>query len=532
MDAGADEVGNANTPSLWKVNVIAFCVIFIVAFGTALWQTSYLSRVFLDEARDHAKLAAKIIQLNTKNTIEAQKINREIISSFLKSQIKFVRYLHLVEPFTSHELFTFAKEVGLFGITIVEDKGHLKIESTKNWLDEENVQKLCNDISRLRLFKKKKLYVLNSPFEKSNNVCVIAGINATKFLKIQESIGLENTLKEISSLSGVKYVKVIKKDNLNEKKCICGAFKDKKGNCTRFIETDQGPMVQVKFDLDGQHVLILAMDATALAEKQKNVWLLLLFFTGVLLVCGLVVSFWLYRQQMAYIEKIRDYERQLYQKRHEASLGRSAATIAHEIRNPLNSVSMGIQRLILDSEISEKNKNILNLLKKELLRTEKIISGLLNYARPSNLKKQKVELNKIIKNALISAQNRIKCDNVDIQMKISDNYFINADPDLLFQLFENIFINSFEALNNDDNELIIEIKEQGDKSLIIRVANSGNLPSKNELHKIFEPYFTTKTRGTGLGLAICEKIVKAHNGHIKASIKDNKFIVEITLPRE
>ncbi len=517
-------------PNLWKANLIAFLVIFAVAVTVAIWQTRYLDRIFLNEARDHATLAAEIIRLNAQNAIESRQISSQIISTFLKTQVKFIRYLQNVEPFTSKELATFAREAGLAGISIMEQSDSGLTESRPGWLDGK-IHGLCRVSSLLEHDNDRRMFILNSPFDPVNHVCVVAGIDASNVLALQDRISLDNTIRQISSLSGVKFVRVTDRESACMEKNGWGCPR----NCDRkqdveYCDTPSGPVVRVQFDL-GKDVLILGMDAASLREKQRNIWMLLLFFTIVLVSTGGIVTWLLYRHQAAYVSKMREYEEKLFQERHEATLGRSAATIAHEIRNPLNSVSMGIQRLLMDNTgLSSGQRKLLILLQSELARTERIISGLLSYARPLKPETTVVLLSEILRKALSRIEGRKRFNTIGIDFRIRDEVQVEADSHLVLQLFENLLNNALDAQARGGS-IRIEIERENGFQLI-RISNRGKIPPPEGLEQIFEPYFTLKTRGTGLGLAICQRIMTAHHGFIRASVKSGIFTVEVGFPEK
>ncbi len=515
-------------PSLWKANIYAFLVIFLVSVSVAFWQTRYINSTFLKDAQDHARLAAEIIKINAHNAVEAKNTSRKIVASFLRSQARFIRYLENVEPFTPEEIWAFSKESGLAGITIMNTATDMVTESEKNWLPL-SIKKLCKSGKGLRQVPSRKLFIYVSP-EGKDRICIITGIDATDILEIQRRISLENTLREITNLSGVRYAKVISR----EEACRlrngwgCPETCDKNRN-TLLLDTKDGPVVQVEFEISRDQILLLGMDASELKTKQRHIWHMLLLFSAILFITGGVVTYVLYRHQKNYIEKIKDFEKQLFAEKHEASLGRSAATIAHEIRNPLNAVSMGIQRLLMNKQgLKKPDIALLNLMKNEIARTEKIVSGLLEYAKPSKIDVKEVCLKDMLRDTLLSAQSRKKTRGISVNMKISKDHRIKADPNLLRQLFENLLINSLEAMDKG-GDLDIEVFQKGHMT-VIKISNSGQIPDEKDLPKLFEPYFTTKTKGTGLGLAICKKIVKAHKGKINANIQGDRLVIEVVLP--
>ncbi len=525
--------GKAVFPNLWKANVIAFLVILVVAISVAVWQTRYLDRAFLDEARDHARLAAEIISLNAENAIEAGKSSREIITSFLKSQIKFIRYLQQIEPFTQQELAAFATETGLSGIVILERGGKSSIESSRGW-PGSSFHSLCEKEAGLRLLQEKRQFILNSPFSGEHGCCVIAGIDASRVLEIQQRISLQNTLKEITRLAGVKFARVSARETVCRKRNNRGqgAECNRRGKSdVKYLDSSDGPVVRVQFDLSPDDVLVLGMDASSLRERQQNIWQLLFWFSMVLVLTGGLVTWLLYRHQAAYLETMREYEERLYKERHEASLGRSAATIAHEIRNPLNSVSMGIQKIMMDSQhLPARHSNLLRLLQEELSRTERIISGLLTYARPLKPDKRPLLLSKELRKALIRIEAGRKAGNIGIDLEILEEEQVAADAHLVHQLFENLLSNAIDA-QPKEGHITIEFFISNEFQMV-RISNRGRVPSRKIMERIFDPYFTGKTRGTGLGLAICRRIMNAHKGFLRARVEAGSFIMEAGFPKE
>ncbi len=519
-------------PDLWKANAVAFLVIFLVAFSVAVWQTRYLNRVFIEEAKDHAKLAAEIIRVNAKTSIEAKKTSREIIESFLKNQIRFIKYLEYIEPFSQKELVAFSKESNLAGISIIRRISDKKdvVESKRGWLSD-SPEKFCHETDSLYLLHQKGIFVLSKKFKgKRGECCIIAGINGSKILRLQERIGLKNTLKRISHLAGVEFVRVFSFENANEKvfpSPFRGLIKDKE--VSRIVNIDGKEVVVSSFGI-GERLLLIGMDTKKLREKQRDIWFLLIFFSLILFVTGGIISWLLYKHQRDYIKRIRAYEERLFLERQEASLGRSAAIIAHEIRNPLNAISMGIQRLLMKDYLKDTDLELLSMLRHETQRAEGIVSGLLSYARPSRIETKKVALRSLIEEIFFDLSKEKGIDIREIRLALScpEDLIIDADPRLLRQLFENLFLNALEALYFK-GEINVDVKKE-DGSLEIRVSNSGTLPDISQISKLFDPYFTTKIKGTGLGLSICKKIVKAHKGTISAEILDDKFVVIITFP--
>jgi len=201
-----------------------------------------------------------------------------------------------------------------------------------------------------------------------------------------------------------------------------------------------------------------------------------------------------------------------------ATIGELAAGAAHEIRNPLTAIKSTLQ--YLGTKIKEDKEN--NLLENALNETERIdeiLSALLSFAWPSEIKKEAEDLIKILDESLelISFQARkMKVETMRIYPR--DPVILTFDKSQLKQLFLNLFLNSVQSMP-DGGELKIEIQRLPDEKILISISDSGEGIPEENLDKIFDPFFTTKKGGTGLGLSICYGIIQSHKGKIE--IKNN-----------
>ncbi len=198
-----------------------------------------------------------------------------------------------------------------------------------------------------------------------------------------------------------------------------------------------------------------------------------------------------------------------------ASIGLLAAGIAHEIGNPLTSISSMTQ--IIKRKINDENvEQYLTTIRQNIDRISRIVRELVDFARPSNLEATWVNINDVIRNAhgIIKYDKRAKA--VDFQIQLQENlpnlYLV---PDQLLQVILNILINALDALNQGKGKIEISSQQENDDILISITDNGVGIPEEN-LSKIFEPFFTTKDvgRGTGLGLSVSYGIIKNFGGTI------------------
>lgn len=214
---------------------------------------------------------------------------------------------------------------------------------------------------------------------------------------------------------------------------------------------------------------------------------------------------------------LKRMEKELRQADKLAAVGGFAASIAHEIRNPLASISGSIELLEKDlaSELKDDNKKLMGIVIREVDRLNKLIGEFLNYARPSPPKKKDVNLNAIINETIEMIVNSEPKTN-DITIKIDEGNIpsIRADEGQLRQVIWNLTKNAADSINIKGQIIIttrkaIIEKEEG-VELIIR--DNGCGITEEESLKIFNPFYTSKEKGSGLGLSVVHSIIEAHSG--------------------
>jgi signal transduction histidine kinase len=197
-----------------------------------------------------------------------------------------------------------------------------------------------------------------------------------------------------------------------------------------------------------------------------------------------------------------------------ATIGELAAGAAHEIRNPLTGIKSFLQYLDA-KELSEKESKILKNALEETDRIDDILSALLSFSRPSETKKEKIDLKAVLKESLDLMAFQVRKQKIQVLREFpASPVIMNADKSQLKQLFLNIFLNSLQSMKKG-GELKVEITSPTSQDITIAVYDTGEGISEENLDKIFDPFFTTKKGGTGLGLSICYGIVQSHQGEIR-----------------
>jgi two-component system, NtrC family, sensor histidine kinase PilS len=234
------------------------------------------------------------------------------------------------------------------------------------------------------------------------------------------------------------------------------------------------------------------------------------------------------------ITHIREMEDEIKRNDTLANLGKFAANLAHEIRNPLGSMSASIQLLKNDLSLSGSNKELMEIVLKEIDRLNHLITNFLMYARPLTIKKEPTDLKKVIDETITVFKNTPKGNaDISISTEYNGSSAIVGDFMQLKQVFWNLLLNAADSMT-DGGAIRISMKgtpSAQDRLVSVSVSDNGTGISDEIRPFIFDPFFSTKDGGTGLGLPTVKLIVEAHGGHIDvASQTDGGTDVTITLP--
>jgi signal transduction histidine kinase len=228
---------------------------------------------------------------------------------------------------------------------------------------------------------------------------------------------------------------------------------------------------------------------------------------------------------IAKLGRLRELESKLHQVEKAAVVGRLAAAIAHEIRNPLNYINLTLDHLRSsfapeDAAKRETFERLADQLKSEVQRINRHITDFLKYSRPSALELEPLDLRVQAEDALrvISGQaaERGIDTNLEEQGKVP---LVVADKDSLHSVFTNLLINSLEAIDGGGGSVGIKLTAESTNRACVEITDTGRGIAPEDIAKVFEPYYSTKETGTGLGLAIVKKAIDDHGGSISVSSK-------------
>lgn len=230
-------------------------------------------------------------------------------------------------------------------------------------------------------------------------------------------------------------------------------------------------------------------------------------------------------------------EETLRQQEKLAAVGQLAAGIAHEIRNPLASISGSIQLMLGNPQNhNDEDLKLMRIVDKEIDRLNGLISEFLEYVRPERKASERVNLNNVIREVVESLQFNPKLrKDVKQQLELKAACDIVGNRDKLKQALLNFVINAYQAMDKTPDP-VLEVGTHDDRDQVVLIIKDNGCGIKTEnLHRIFEPFHTTKPQGTGLGLAVTHKILQAHDARVfveSAEGEGTKFVIEFPAHRD
>ena len=219
------------------------------------------------------------------------------------------------------------------------------------------------------------------------------------------------------------------------------------------------------------------------------------------------------------VSHTRELENMLRVQDKMSSLGRVAAGIAHEIRNPLSGINIylnTLEKIYERPNVLEKVRGILGQLQSASNKIESVIKRVMDFAKPGEPRFASTDINKPIEEAIHLSAVTLRKRGIKMEQRLSENLpQYSADPNLIEEMVLNLITNAAEAMKQMDRNKIIEIASSYENGFIrLTFSDSGpGIPEEIREH-IFEPFFTTNPDGTGLGLAIVKHITQAHGGNV------------------
>lgn len=221
------------------------------------------------------------------------------------------------------------------------------------------------------------------------------------------------------------------------------------------------------------------------------------------------------------VTKTREMERLLNIQDRMASLGRVAAGIAHEIRNPLSGINLYLNALekLADRNEPGKMKEILSRIQTVSSKIESVIKRVMDFSKPSEPRLVQVDIKKPVEDALGLCSVMMRKAGIKVETNLAEGLPpCQADPQLIEQVVLNLLTNAAEAMKDQEQEKKIEISTTGQgNEIFVTISDTGPGIPPNQRQKIFDPFYTTKTGSTGIGLSLSNRIIEDHGGTLSVS---------------
>jgi two-component system sensor histidine kinase HydH len=232
----------------------------------------------------------------------------------------------------------------------------------------------------------------------------------------------------------------------------------------------------------------------------------------------------------------RRLERRLRRQERFVALGKMAAGVAHEVRNPLSSIK-GLATILGGKfPVGSQEEESARVLVREVERLNRAITELLDFARPLPLRPQPLAVRRLLEDSLALVRTDAQALGIEIRIEVPDGLpLLAADPDRLNQVLLNLYLNAIQAMEAGGTLTVTASLAADGRRLILAVEDTGSGLEAGDLDRVFDPYFTTKAAGTGLGLTMVQKIVEEHGGQTAVTSepgRGTRVVVELPLAAE
>lgn len=496
-----NKTGSVKKVWSWKVNLLVMTWLAGGVLAYSLIQVYQLRSTLAQHLLENREMVVRTVNRQIEQGIAAEEALNDTIALFLANTARFLHNLHKVEPFSSPELASYADENGLTGVLIV-GPGGTQVQGPSHWYGDAVP---ATDAARLLQKKESGEVIFSWPIPGGG--AVVLGFPDRQFTKLHQQFSLDEILKHLSSSPEINFIEI-------------------RHPQTDYTTAKDGIVIE-NVSVAGYEVIV-GYDTTRYEKRVSKVWQDFFLYGTLLGGFGVFLSYLLYKYQKHYFARLQNFERVLAREQEDAALGRAAGTIAHEVRNPLNAIGIGLQRIGFEADLDQEQKDLVAAMGEALRRTNTIVEGLLNYSRPLSITSKPCNLDQVLGQVVLLRESQCRTEAIDLRFNPGCTGQVLLDQDMFSQVVDNLLKNSIEA-QPAGGWIQIE-SDMKDSQVRIVVQNPG-FDKGAEIDQLAEPYFTGKTRGSGLGLAICEKIVQAHDGQLLFSeLEPGVLQVEVLLP--
>ncbi|MCF8056369.1 MAG: hypothetical protein K9K37_06995 [Desulfocapsa sp.] len=387
----------------WRTNLFVFALIITVLGGYFFRQTQQASRELLKHSREHSEILAAVVELNIRNALLSRRGLEGTVADSLENSARFIHYLDAIEAFSTDELTAFALESGLAGVRIIQPDKGVAVSGPAGWLQDRD----CPQEFGLERLSDEPLYLFSFPAdEKTSPVlqpgCVLVGLSAEKIDETLDKISVERLLAMFDDLHDIAHVRFESDDSRIQQMVLASD------------QVDHGDIMNTIIPM-GDKQLIVALKTDRFVKRSRQMQKEFVIFITLLTLFGAFSSWWLYRVQRQRLQQTREFERKMGRQHEDAALGRAAATITHELRNPLNAIGIGLQRLQIEGDTLDlEYQDLLVSMRNAVDRTNTIIIRLRQYVGPFEVSSHPVNIGELLTQTLTLYRPQCEKQQIDI----------------------------------------------------------------------------------------------------------------------
>jgi len=455
----------------------------------------------------------------------------------------------------------FATDNNFWYLAVLDKYGHTVYESgplQTDMLRASELEKKGRKLTTLEIMEKiraKQGIGFIALRRKDNSGTVVITLDKEGLIYWSLKVAVERGINKIGEGHGIVYMQII-----NDKEKLLGSVGKVNENfnngdfnfkgilagnvkiASRKVDSGESKMLDMaaplKLDEKVVGIVRIGLDRGSMDkiidENRNNIFVFMIFVVIIAL-----LSMWLlYHDQNRHLAGIVDMERRLEKAERLSALGQLAAGVAHEIRNPLNAISMATQRLKrdftpLDNGKADDFQNLSGVIKDEIKRLNGIIEEFLSFSKSRRLALSYFSLTEVLQKIVNLIREEASARSITIETKWRlGPVIIPMDINKLQQAFLNLIKNAMESILAEGN-IIITVDREGKNYIIVRISDTGCGMTAEEIERIFSPEYTTKEKGLGLGVPLATEIIRGHGGDIRViSRKGEGTTFEVVLPRE
>ncbi len=546
--------------------VIVF-IIFALILGLSLYSSYIAQKNAVIDLLVHSSVQlSETIGKASKNTIIGYRLYLHQFQQSMLSNLYYAAFLDSTGNLDRQTLRKIVRDEKFIDIYLLNKQGRLELSAGNEkipFLPKKKINDLVGGNQQDMAFQ-----VLHVQGSKDDRVVVgvhrqgggaILGTrNASRVLGVKRVIDVNVLLNSITTDSSIKYIAIQDSANIlysttsnalsnyNTEEILQKTYREKSFNWRISQYKDQKIVEAIHYvkalSSDGE-IIRIGLDYAPIQQiqnealKQATIRLLVLIVLGFIMIA---YSIAIQNNQLLENEKNRitrevtDLQNNLVQKEKLSAIGELSAGVAHKIRNPLNAISMTVQRLATEFEVKEDGdefKTLNTIVKKEILHITEIINQFLQFSRPNATCKTDCDINEIISHVISLYKTKTAKHDINLSFRPCENATGYFDDDKIKQTMINLMENAIHAVDRGGR---ISISTRCSHPIItIEIADTGVGISQKDIPRIYNLYFTTKPDGTGIGLAQVYRIVSEHDGKIEVESQLNhgtKFTIH--LPRK